>query len=153
MLGVITVGLLAAFGSGVFEGLGNPLRKMLSGVDRNVVLTYQFVVGTIVLLVAMIAFGEQPIREVSLMPIIATIIFAILQITLGNLLLYGFKHFDVNVGSIILSMELVFATLFGLILFGEVPSIGELIGGSLILFASISATVDLPALFKKRKLA
>jgi len=84
---------------------------------------------------------------------VAGLVFALLQISLGNLLLYGFQHFDVNVGTVILATELFFASLIGLIFFREIPSTHEIIGGCFIFVASILSAVDVPALLRRRTAA
>lgn len=87
----------------------------------------------------------------SFWPIVAGLIFAALLVGLGNLLLYGFQHFDVNVGTVILATELFFASLFGWVFFREVAAPNELIGGAVIFLASILSAVDLSALKKWAK--
>lgn len=93
--------------------------------------------------------GEIIIKEVTLLPIIVGIIFGLLQIGLGNLLLYGFQHFDVNVGTVILACELIFAAILGWVFLSETPTGNELLGGMLIFVASIISTVDFKPLFKR----
>lgn len=146
----LSVGVVAAVLAGLIEGGANAIRKMLKGYDRNTVLWYQFAIGSIVAAVAVLASGEIAIKEVSFLPIMAGIIFGLLQIGLGNLLLYGFQHFDVNTGTVILTCELVFATLLGWIFLGEMPLISELIGGLLIFAASIINTVNFTS-FRSQK--
>jgi drug/metabolite transporter (DMT)-like permease len=88
------------------------------------------------------------------MPIVATVVFAILQVFLGNFLLFGFQHFDVNIGTVILATELFFAVVIGFVFFQEVPAPNELFGGVLIFIASIIASVDFKELLgRKKKLA
>jgi drug/metabolite transporter (DMT)-like permease len=145
---VMSTGILAGFASGLFDGVSNALRKTLKGINRNSVLTYQFLLSSLVATLAMVLFSDVIIKEVAVLPIVAMIIFAFLQIGLGNLLLYGFQHFDVNVGTVILATELFFATIIGFILFKEVPTSREIIGGVLIFIASILSTVDIKRMLK-----
>ena len=84
----------------------------------------------------------KPLKEVTAEGISSTIAFSILLIFAANLLLYGYKHFDVNMGSVISSTELVFATLLAYLFFKEIPSGTELLGGVLIFVASIIAALD-----------
>lgn len=142
----LTFGVLAALFSGVCEGLGNVVRKKLKGVDKTTVLLWQFFVsGAGALLLALIV-GEPMIKEVSTGPIIALIVFAFLQLGLNNLLLFGFQKFDVNIGTVILSLELFFAAILGYFLFGEALTANELLGGVAIFIASIVSAWE----FKKK---
>ncbi len=61
-------------------------------------------------------------------------IFNILNLLLTN---YGFQHVEAVVASILLNLELLFAILLGLILYNEIPTIRELIGGIIIVTSII----------------
>ncbi|KXK10685.1 MAG: EamA-like transporter family protein [Microgenomates bacterium OLB23] len=147
----VSIGVVTGFASGIFDGISNSLRKSLKGFSRNKLLQYQFAIGGAFLLLTTLITGEQIIKEVSLLPILVLIVFALLQVGLGNLLLYGFQHFDVNIGTVILSMELFFASIMGFLLFREVPTSKELLGGLLIFVASVLSAVDFKELFSKIK--
>lgn len=136
-IGVVT-GLLA----GLLDGISNGVRKTLKGYDRNAVLQYQFIFGALFGVIMVLISSEVTVKEVGALPILAGIVFALLQISLGNLLLYGFQHFDVNVGTVILATELLFATLIGWFFFSELPSINEVFGGIIIFAASILSVID-----------
>jgi len=70
---------------------------------------------------------------------------------LSNLLLFGFQHFDVNVGTVILATELFFATIFAFLLYHETPVPNEVVGGCLIFAASIVASVNFAEMFRRRR--
>ncbi len=144
-----SIGVIAGFTSGLFDGVGNGIRKMLKGVDRSLVILYSYAVGAIVAVIVALMSGEQWISQVHPGSIIAMLVFVGLMIGISNLLLYGFQHFDVNVGTVILSCELVFATILGYVFFRESPTPQEVLGGVLIFIASILAVVDLPNLYRK----
>ncbi len=147
----LSIAIVAGFSAGLFDGVGNGLRKSLKGVSRNLVLQYQYIFGSIFATIIMLLSREQIIRQVSLLPILTVILFALLFIGLGYLLLYGFSHFDVNVGTVILVSELFFASLLGYTFYKEIPSSREAVGGVLIFVASILSTVDPKQLFNRRK--
>jgi drug/metabolite transporter (DMT)-like permease len=137
ILTALTFGVFAALFSGVCEGLGNVVRKKLKGVDKTTVLLYQFFVSSAGALILAMLFLEPMIKEISTGPIIALTVFALLQLGLNNLLLFGFQHFDVNIGTVILSLELFFAAILGFLIFGENLSMSELFGGIAIFTASV----------------
>lgn len=133
----ISFGIIAGVLSGVLDGLTNSLRKFLKGSDTQSVLQVQFISGTLFAGIVMLFMSEPIIKEVSLLPVLVTILFAVLQIKLNELLYYGFQRVDVNIATIILSSEVVFASLIGYFFFAEILSTTEIIGGALILAASI----------------
>lgn len=146
MLIALTLGAVMALLSGLCEGLGNIVRKSLKGVDKTNVLLFQFFSTTVFASVVMFALPAEPIiKDISFWPIVAVVVFGILQLALNNLLLYGFQHFDVNIGTVILTLELVFAALIGFFFFGETLSLTEILGGALIFVASITSAWE----FKK----
>lgn len=145
---VMSIGVVTGLLSGLFDGISNAIRKTLKGVNRNSILTYQFLFSSLLAGLVLIVSGDVLIKEISLLSVIAVVVFAILQIWLGNLLLFGFQHFDVNIGTVILATELFFATILGFLLFQEIPTSKEIIGGLLIFLASALSVVDLKRILK-----
>jgi drug/metabolite transporter (DMT)-like permease len=132
-----SLGIIFAVIAGMIEGLANVIRKRLAGVDRNAILRIQYGIGAIFTSLVTLISRDEIIRTVSLRVTILTVIFAVVLIAAGNLLLYGYQHFDVNIGTVITSTELVFGALLGWLLFQEIPAPHELLGGGLILAGSI----------------
>ncbi len=144
----ITFGVFVALLSGVCEGVGNGIRKALTGADRTTVLLYQFFVNASFAAVLAVFFTAEPIiREIGTGPIVAVVAFAICQLVLNHLLLFGFQHFDVNIGTVILSLELFFAAILGFLIFGEALTTNELFGGLAIFVASVVSAWE----FKKTR--
>lgn len=137
-----SLGIIFGILAGCCDGFSNVLRKRLRKVDRNAVVRLQYLVGAVFVSVLTFFAGEKPLKVVTAEGIFSTIAFSILLIFAANLLLYGYKHFDVNMGSVISSTELVFATLLAYLFFKEIPSGTELFGGALIFVASIIAALD-----------
>jgi len=130
----------------VSEGVGNVIRKKLKDADRVTVTLVQFLVITITAFILVGMAGESAIREVSWLPIVALIAFSTLQLALNNLLLFGFQNFDVNIGTVILSLEIFIAAIFGFLIFGETLSTAEIAGGVVIFTASVVSAWE----FKKK---
>ncbi len=149
MIAALSFGVLAGLAAGVFEGVANVIRKKLKGVDRTTVLLYQLFVSALCPGLLIVLTGEQAIREIGMGPIIVLIVFAILQLFLNHMLLFGFQHFDVNIGTVILALELFFAALLGFFIFGEILTTSEILGGLAIFAASIVSAWE----FKKTKVA
>jgi drug/metabolite transporter (DMT)-like permease len=133
----LTPGIVWGLLAGVFDSTSNMIRKQLSGIDRMAVLRLQYGVTTVFVLLVTVLSHETAVRHFTIGGALLTIVYGSLLIIVGNLLLYGFQHFDVNVGTVLLSSELVFALLVGIIGYGEVPTPQEMIGGIFILAASV----------------
>lgn len=144
----LSFGIITGVIAGFFDGISNAIRKTLQGIDRRSILQFQFFGSALLASIAMFFSSEPLIKNVSLLPVLVTVVFALLQIKLGDWLLYGFQRFDVNTGTIILATELLFASLVGLLFFRETLSQKELLGGILIFAASITSAIE----FKSRKL-
>lgn len=134
------IGLAAGIAAGIADGISNLLRKQLRGIDRNVAVTYQYAVAGVLAIPMLWVWPAEAIHTVSIGPIGAIVIFAVVSLLFGKLLLYGFSHFDVNVGSVVLATQIFFAMLLGLIFFHEVPAPNELFGG-LLVFVAVALTV------------
>lgn len=148
---VLSVGVVSGLMAGLADGAANAIRKTLKGYNRNSVLRYQFAIGTLFSLMIVGLSGETVIKQLSLLPLIAGVLFACMQIGLGNLLLYGFQHFDVNVGTVILATELVLGALIGFVFYGEVLATREIYGGIIIFLASVISAVNLPQLLRRNQ--
>ena len=69
--------------------------------------------------------------------------FALSGILSSFLLIRGFKYVEAQVGSLILPMELVFASIFGFLFFGEVLKFNVYLGGFLIFLAAVIPVFNL----------
>ncbi len=130
-------GTLAALLSGISEGIGNGIRKGLAGADKTTVNAIQFFVITICSSFLIFLSDEIAVRTISTEAIIALVSFSVLQLLLNYLLLYGFQNFDVNIGAVILSLELFFAAILGYVFFSESLTATEIVGGLIIFAASV----------------
>jgi drug/metabolite transporter (DMT)-like permease len=144
-------GIIFGILAGVCAGVTNVLYKLLSGVDRSAVVRMQYGIGTVFTVLVTWFSGDQIIRKVSLHGMVTTVVFALVLIVAANLLIYGYQHFDVNIGTVILSMELVFGTLLGFIFYGEVPAVHEFLGGALIFAGSVLSSLDLDKLLHQSR--
>lgn len=63
--------------------------------------------------------------------------FAFSTIAAGFMLIRGFKHLEAQTGSLIMPLEIVFASLFGFIFFGELLKLNVYLGGLCIFLAAV----------------
>ena len=131
-------GIIFGILGGATTALCNLLAKKLKGVDLGAIMRMQFGLGAVFMIVLTLVFSPYDIiRTVSLGGIVATILFALILIAATRLVLYGFQHSDINVASVVLSSQLAFGALLGLIIYGEVLATHEMVSGLLILSAAI----------------
>lgn len=127
-----SIGALLGVLCGVSDSVGNALRKSLGSVNRDLVLTIQFLIAIAWAGLLILLTQEIIIKEINAKVVIAAIAFGLALVLSGKLLLKGFKKIDFTVGQIVLSSEIFFATLLSFLFFLETPTGSELLGGILI---------------------
>jgi drug/metabolite transporter (DMT)-like permease len=148
----INLGFIAGVIGGVFDGSANGFRKNLAGKINKLILVLLTVIGGVFVSGVMMGYFHQNLEYISSMSTTAWIVggfFGTLLVVLNYLLLIGFQNFDLSLGSIVLSLELLFALAFGIFIFNEYPSGRELLGGLFILVANIIPNAKL--LFRKKR--
>lgn len=137
----VSLGLLFGILSGLFEGSSHTLRKLMNEVKREVVVFYQSLSGAIVAILFLLFSTEPIIRNFNVSSVVVALLFGFLLVVIGTLLVYGFNNFDVNLGTIILATELFFALVINYLFLQETPTSFELLGGTIIFFASIVTSI------------
>ncbi len=147
----ISVGLIAGIISGVLDGAANGFRKDLAGKVSKLVLVMFTAIGGVIISGGMMIVFNQDLGFMSTISNTSWgigIFFGSLLVLLNYLLLVGFQNFDLSLGSIVLSLELLFALLFGFLFLKEFPNSREIFGGLLILLANVLP--NLKDLIKKK---
>jgi len=134
------LGIILSILAGICGGATSLVSKQLTGIDRNAALIGQYLVATAVAAFMILFSSGEIVRTVSLHDTVLTVVFALVIILGSYLTLYGFQHFDVNIGTVIMSTELVFAAVMAYFLYDEVPKLHELIGGIFIFTGSVVAS-------------
>lgn len=130
------IGALTALGAGVLDGLANVIRKRLKHVEGYTLLQYQSAVCAAAALPVALLVPEQSIHHFAPWALWAGLIYGLLSLARNQLLHFGIHHFDTHVGAIILATQLFFATLFGALFYGELPTLFQLLGGIIIFMAA-----------------
>lgn len=136
----LSIGLIAGIVSGILDGSANGFRKDLSGKVSKIVLVLLTGIGGVIVSGILIVIFKE---ELNFLPALSStgwlvgIMFGALLVLLNYLLLIGFQNFDLSLGAIVLSLELLFALLFGILFLKEFPTTLEIAGGTLILIANI----------------
>lgn len=136
------IGLCVACASGIANGIGNGVRRNIREADKISVMQLQFILGVFLISCITMVSGHGFVEHVSLLPILATIVFGIIIVSLNYLLLYGFSRVTVTTGSIILSSEIAFGSLFGFLLYNEVLTGTEVLAALLIMTATVLISLE-----------
>lgn len=131
--------------SGLLTGIWNTASKKLSGKYSDIQLV--FVTGVAILMTSVffaLVLGEPFPQSANLSQWCWVAAYAITQVFAIYFLIKGFKHLEAQIGSLLMPMEVVFASLFGLLFFGEVLQTQTYIGGLIIAVSSILPNIALP---------
>jgi len=142
----INIGFIAGIISGVLDGLANGFRKDLAGKASKFILVLLTTIGGVFVSGLMMGYFHQSIFSMSTMSMNGWILgafFGSLLVGVNYLLLVGFQNFDLSLGSVVLSLELLFALIFGIIVFKEFPTGTELLGGIFIITANIFPNIKI----------
>jgi len=134
---VTNVYVVMALASGLMVGFWNTLTKKLSGNYSEFQMLLVDSLATFCVSFIGARFMYEALPVVSIIPWIWIMIFALATITTTFLLIRGFKNLEAQIGSLILPMEVVFATFIGYLLLGEVLDGWTYLGGTLIFFSTI----------------
>lgn len=149
-LAILNLGLVYAMVSGLFDSGTNTFRRLISGkVDRFVLVAIQMLAGVVVASVLLLIYKQPFPIFLSSGTLGIALIFGFLLMSVSFLTLIGFQNFDLGLGTIVMSSELLFAPLFAFLVFRETLSTFELIGGIFILFGIIVANLHLMKLSKR----
>ncbi|MFC1780360.1 DMT family transporter [Patescibacteria group bacterium] len=130
--------LIFALLSGTMTGFWNTFSKKISGeysnpqmlfFDSSLSILFAFTGGLII--------GEKlPDFTIGIgwLPMIG---FVLTNFVASNSVIHGFRYLEAQIGSLILPIEVIFATLFGYLIFGEILAVETLFGGLCIVLASI----------------
>lgn len=139
----LAVGTGLAFLSGFFDAIANSMRKFLGPkLPKIVLVAIQMITGLIIALGLMAWNAQLSLPMLSPQTLIVGTIFGLGLVSVSYLTLIGFTNFDLNLGTVVLASELFFASVFSFLIFHEVSSYYELIGGAIIILATFCAQLN-----------
>ncbi len=133
--------LWGLFSGATFAVLSILNRKYVKGYSSVVIALYQDGIAAIVLLPFVLYF--HPIitsHDVFLLILLGVVFTAMAH----SLFIKGMTHVQAKTASVIASLESVYGIVFAAMLLGEIPSMRTLIGGCIVLAASIYASTFSP---------
>lgn len=135
----LDMGILLGIIAGVIASVDGALRKVLAGnIDSWLLVWAPMFVGAMLSFAMMIYSGNELNPVMPTNTFLLLVLSGFLMIVVQILMLTGFKHCDINLGTIILSAELIFTMLFAAFIFAEMPSVNEIIGSLLIIVVIVS---------------
>ena len=127
----VLLGLLA----GLLDVVSNGFRKHLAERMDRIIIAAVPMAGGIVISGAFAMYFKQSLffaDKLTFPSISAAIISGGLLVLFNYLLVIGFQYFDLNLGTIVLSSEILFASAFGWIFLNQRLTVNEIVGGLIV---------------------
>jgi drug/metabolite transporter (DMT)-like permease len=138
----VTLGLVYGLLSGVVQGVASAFQKKLSNATgKTSLLIIQAFAGFAMAFVILLATGRELTPELSGFAWLMTFLFGLSMLAIMYLFLVGYKYTNLNIGSILVSSELVFGPLFAFLLLSEGLTANILIGGIFTTIAAVLASL------------
>lgn len=145
------LGLLFGILSGALYGVANFFKKYLKELDNlDILLIISFFNAVFMFLYSLLN-GETPV-PISLNTFFILLSFLLIALFGEYLTIIGFRNFNLYLGSIILSLEILFAGILGYVVYKEMLSPYEITGGVLVIVAIVLSNAKelLPYITKKK---
>ncbi len=132
----IQIGFVFGIISGIFQTIASSFQKIVGkSTNRISLLMIQTLAGVGISVVTISLTGGSLIPVIPQSALLVTLFFGAIFLAISYLFLVGFKHTNLNTGSILVSSELFFGPFFAFILLSESLTRLELIGGVFIVAA------------------
>lgn len=129
----LDTGMILGYLSGITQSIASLYQKRLSRtIDERALTLAQVIGGLVVGLGAILFVRDASILSISGHGLLLGLIFGFLFFIINYFMIYGFKHAEIGVGTILLSSELLFGPIAAYFIFGEILTPLEIIGGLLI---------------------
>ena len=126
-------GMLFGYASGIVQTIASLRQKRLSQtVDERSMTLVQIVSGVIVAAVLCVVLKDDSVFRLTAFGLVLASVFGFMNFLINYFMIYGFKHAEIGIGTILLSSELLFGPLAAFAMFGETLSHMEILGGLLI---------------------
>ncbi len=139
----VDTGMIFGLLSGFINSIASYFKKIIKGKASVVNLTIlQTFTGALVAAVAVIISGEVFTRTIPAGDIAISFVYGIVFLAITYLMIHGFQNFNLNLGSIVVSSELIFGPLFAVLILGEGLTTWEIVGGILVIAAIVISNID-----------
>ncbi len=135
--------------AGVIQSLSSAYKKKIdSNVPQLSLSLLQTFVGIIVALIAMVASGYSMPTAISSLDVGVILLFGVMFLGITYLSIIGYQNFNLNLGSLVVSSELLFGPLTAWLIFAEKLTLMEFVGALFIAFALVISNMKLESLKK-----
>lgn len=135
-------GALALIGSlcfGAYLLIGRQLNNVMPPLLYSFLVFFSAALVTSVL----VAFSQTPVTGYSARGYFWVLIVTILAQAMGHLIMnLALQHFTATALAIILQIAVVGSALIALFLFGEIPSLAQVLGSALVIYGVVIATIE-----------
>ena len=147
----INAGFMFGLIAGVVQTVASIFQKTIGEKTNKLsLLMVQTFAGTMMAALAMLVTSTLFIPEMPLPAVSVTVLFGAVFLLISYLLLIGFQKMNLNVGTLLISSELLFGPAFAFLLFHESLGMLEVIGGLLTIVAVVVVNSDF---LKREKVA
>lgn len=137
-LSKINIGFALGLSSGIIYTFINALaRHVHEKTNPTLPVLFQLIGGTFLGSAATALAGQSLFPPMSIFNLIILLVTGVTITLVTYLVLIGFKNFDLNLGTIVISSELFFAPLLAFLMFNEYLTSMEVLGGICIALAII----------------
>lgn len=142
------IGILYIIASGGMDAISTAFSKSVSKTMNKEIGTIMRAAFTVALMGSIMRVSGDSISLHDFTPLIIGIvlIFGLMLYVLNGINLYAFRYFDLHLGTFVLSSEVVFATIFGMVFLHEIPTSQEWMGA---FFMTLGIVVSNYRVFKK----
>lgn len=138
----LDLGFVFGLIAGVIQTAASIFQKIIGkATDRLGLVIIQTFTGVLVAAAAMILTHSLMLPTLPVTAIGVSLIFGCMFLLISYLYLVGFQKTNLNVGSILVSSELLFGPLFAVLFLSEMPTGLELLGGLFTIIAVIFANI------------
>lgn len=136
-------GMVLAMLAGVLDGISSSTCRELEKYDRFVLLFYRYTIGSLLAFVTMLFIHEQLPQVILPVSVASVLVVGASLFIIDSLWLYGFARFDLSLGSMLTSIELVIIPFINAIFLREYPTSLEMIGGVFVFIAIIFVNLSI----------
>lgn len=141
---------LLAFISGICTASWSMLAKKITSYPPGQMAFLENSLAFPIVFLLSILFREAwPVMEFSVAQGTNIILGTLFAIT-GLLMVFGFRRIDMQIGSLIMLSEILFAVIFGFMIYQEVPSFWAALGGALIITSMVLQELNWKTMLTKR---
>lgn len=127
-----------AFIGGLGTGVWNTFSKKISGHYSDLQLNFiDFSFSVVFMLILSFLFREHWVAPALNVIWLANALFVVMFLSTGQLMVYGFKRLDAQIGSLIMLSEVLFGVVLGYLFYREIPSDWAILGGVLVITAIV----------------